>query len=230
MRAYWWDDVPNFGDALCPYLLDYFSDIKASWAPIRSADIVVTGSVLHHIPAAWPGVVLGTGLLHEGLCVKLRDAHVLAVRGPLTAKHVPGQYAIGDPGLLADEIIPYPAKRYDLGVVPHWSDTKLEFNKLFLPYSPLVIDTRQHPLKVIEQIGQCRKIVSSSLHGLILADAFGIPRRFETTPLFDVDTLFKFDDYNKAVGLPLKVGETQKADRNVVETRKHELYDAFRSL
>jgi pyruvyltransferase len=230
VRAYWWNDIPNFGDALTPYLLQYYANTSAEWSPLVSAHLVGTGSILHHIPADWPGTILGSGLLAARFKVKARDARVLALRGPLTAARVPGDYAIGDPGLLADEMIPLPERKFDLGLVPHWSDRQLQFNRTFLPYKPLIIDTRQEPLEVIKQIGSCRKIVSSSLHGLILADAFDIPRRFETTDLFDLDTLFKFEDYNASIGLPLRVGETQKANRNHVETRKHEIYDAFREL
>src|ERR1700685_1338487 len=121
MRAYWWNDVPNMGDALTPYLLAYFSNLDITWSPLPEAEIVVTGSVLHHISADWAGRVLGTGLVSSRFGVRLRDASVLALRGPLTAARVKGEYALGDPGLLADEMVPLEEKRYDLGVVPHWS-------------------------------------------------------------------------------------------------------------
>jgi pyruvyltransferase len=235
VKAYWWkgdpdERVSNFGDMMTPLLLRYFSGVKARWAPLAQADIVVTGSLLHHIPARWQGTVAGVGLLRDDLPVHLRDATVLALRGPLSAAHVPGDYALGDPGLLADEFIPYPEKRYDLGVLPHWTDRQLHLNPIFSRYRPLVLNPGDKPLKVIKQIGQCRKLVTSSLHGMILADAFGIPRRFETTERFTLDTLFKFHDYSASIDLPLEIGVTQQADRNKVETLKHSLWDVFEGL
>jgi hypothetical protein len=72
--------------------------------------------------------------------------------------------------------------------------------------------------------------VTSSLHGLIVADSFGIPRRFETCSLFDLDTLFKFEDYNASVGNPFKVGLTQQVTQGMVDARKHEIFDLFEGL
>ena len=50
MRTYWWKDVPNWGDRLGPLLLEYYCGMQSVWSPVESADIVVTGSVLEHIP------------------------------------------------------------------------------------------------------------------------------------------------------------------------------------
>ncbi len=134
----------------------------------------------------------------------MERAEIMAVRGPLTARSIgrPG-CVIGDPGLLADELVTVRTRDIRLGLVPHWSDASLARRPEFQRYDPIVI----------------------------VADAFGIPRRFELTPQFDREGgLFKFRDYHASIGMPLKIGETQQANWNIVEDRKSELFDVFSDL
>lgn len=227
VRAYYWKAVPNFGDLLTPLLLKRFAKVETEWAAISEADLLCVGSILDTAKPDFNGTILGSGKLYERSSVP-SGATILGLRGPLTAKGIKGDFALGDPGLLADELVEVETKKYHLGVVPHWSDKSLANDPRFSKYNPLVIDPRADPLTVIRQIGECRKIVASSLHGLIIADAFGIPRRFEYTPQFDKEGgTFKIRDHNESIGLPFEVGLTQEADRFQVQDRKHELFDMF---
>lgn len=235
MKAYWWgpsDNIRNFGDGITPLLLKKFSGIDAEWSPLATSEIVVSGSVLHHIPPGWSGIIVGTGLIRADLLPSdLSKASVLAVRGPLTAQAARlGNVTLGDPGLLANELVPHVSKKYDLGIITHWSDNALAYDPRFTQYHPKIINPADPPIKVIREIGECRKIVTSSLHGMIVADAFGVPRRFETVPLFDLDTLFKFNDYSESIGLPLEIGKLQSPVRGKVQARAHEIYDVLQSL
>jgi pyruvyltransferase len=233
--AYFWRDIPNYGDRLVPLLLARFANLDCPWASVDDADIVSVGSVLEHISDGWTGIVAGSGRLREGSNLALGSATVLGVRGPLSAKGVPGNPVIGDPGLLADELVRIETRDIDLGVIPHWSDTRLAHDHRFQgKWTNDVISAWGDPLDVISRIGRCKRIVTSSLHGLILADAFGVPRRFEPCRrmLLDSDegNLFKFHDYAASVNVPFRVGEIQKADRNLIEDRKNELYDLYRHI
>jgi hypothetical protein len=229
--AYWWRGRPNWGDRLTPLLLDHFAGLFPVWAPVAESQVVSLGSVLEHIPPGWEGTVLGSGRLYEGSRLHLQRAKVLAVRGPLSARGILGSYALGDPGLLADEMVTVQTKKYALGLVPHWSDTTLVNNPMFKQFNPVVIDPQDDPLTVVRTIGECKKIVSSSLHGVILADAFGIPRRIEYCSQFDKEGgLFKFQDYSASIRTPLEVGKLTVANRFYVEDRKHELFDLFQGL
>lgn len=230
-RAYYWIKRPNFGDLLTPLILAKFSRIESVWARPADAQIVVTGSIIEHLPPDWGGIVAGAGRLHPEPRA-LPNAQVLAVRGPLSAKGFTGWPAIGDPALLADELVPKTEKRYHLGLVPHWSDTTLEMNPIFARYHPLVIRVGDDPHRVISQIASCRKIVASALHGIILADAFGIPRRVEIAPAMTADPareggLFKWQDYHASLGMDLVIGVTREADRNRVVERQHEIFDVL---
>jgi pyruvyltransferase len=200
---------------------------------VHEASLVCVGSILDVLPPNWPGLVIGSGKLRETSKVDLTKATVLALRGPLTASSVRarGSFALGDPGLLADELVPDVEKAHALGIVPHWSDTNLEHRPEFKRFKPVIIRPSGDPLEVIRQIGQCRKIVASSLHGIIVADAYGIPRRVEMTERFSKEGGdFKFRDYSATVGLEFKVGVTQDAPRSKVQDRQHELYDVFVEL
>jgi pyruvyltransferase len=229
--SYYWRGVPNFGDWLGPLLLKHFSDIDVTWASPVDADIVSVGSVIDVLKPEFAGIIAGSGKLHEKTPVNFPNAKIFGLRGPLTARGVKGDFTLGDPGLLADELVPRPNKTHNLGLVPHWSDDTLIYRKEFLKYEPLIINPRDEPLKVLSQIGSCRKIVASSLHGIIVADAFGIPRRTETTPRFLKEGgAYKFLDHAAAVGLPFELGVTQAAPRHTVTDLQHSLFDMLEDL
>jgi len=240
VKAYWWREVPNFGDALAPLLLERFAGIRAEWSPVSRASVVSIGSVLEHVPPLWDGYILGSGRLMEGSRLHLQQmtsgvtARILALRGPLTARGIPGSFALGDPGILADELVGPQEKVWDLGIVPHFSDKALgpRFTALCpAPYLSTVIDPRGEPLDVLRRIGACRKIVTSSLHGMIVADAFAIPRRVEISPALAKDGGdFKFRDYSASVKMPLVTGKVASPNRFHVEDLKFAIYDAFVAL
>jgi pyruvyltransferase len=152
----------------------------------------------------------------------------------LSARGISGEYALGDPGLLANELVGPQEKQWDLGIVPHWTDTELaeRFQKLMpAKYSTKVIDPKGDPLEVIRQIGASRRIVTSSLHGMIVADAFGLMRRVEICPsLASEGGTFKFRDYSASIQTPFETGKMMAPRRGPVENLQHEIYDAYKAL
>ena len=228
VSAFWWTLVTNWGDRLTPLLLNRFSHVETEWTPVEEAEVVVVGSLLGNlVKPTYTGTILGSGKLHEDGIVP-PNANILALRGPLTAKGVTGSFALGDPGLLADALVGVIEKRYEIGIVLHWSDRTLEFDERFSRYNPLIIRANQDPLEVVAAIGSCRKIVSSSLHGLIVADSFNIPRRFEETGHWGREGgSFKVRDHDAAIGLKFEVGHLQQAVSARVDDRKAALWDAF---
>jgi hypothetical protein len=240
VKAYWWNEIINFGDALAPYLLEHFADIRVEWGTISHSRIASIGSILEHIPPLWDGYILGSGRLIAGSRTNIVQmttgvsAKILALRGPLTAMGIPGNYALGDPGILADELVGMQEKRWDLGIVPHWQDKELvpRFQDLIKPpHTTKAIDPSDDPLEVVRQIGSCRRIVASSLHGMIVADSFGIPRRVEVCKAMERDGgMFKFEDYSASIKTPFETGKMGEPLRVHVEDVKFAVWDAYREL
>lgn len=235
MKIYYWTGKKNFGDLLSSLLIKRFSGLNSEWASPEDSNLVLCGSVLEHFPGYYPGVIAGAGKLHEGTKLSFHYARILALRGPLSAKGLKGDFVLADPGLLADELVKPQNKIYNLGIVPHWTDTVLEYDPRFTKYNPKIIRVTDDPLKVIAEIGQCKKIISSSLHGIILADAFGIPRRIEIAPrmLSHPDQeggLFKWKDYSASLNIKLEIGVTKEIDRNKIIDLQHQLFDVFEEI
>lgn len=232
---YYWEKRANFGDALTSLLLQKFIHLSSEWAPPEDAELVVVGSVLDKLPEDWSGVIAGAGKLHEKTKVAFPNATILALRGPLTAKGVKGDFVLGDPGLLTDELVNLEDKQYNLGIIPHWTDHALANDPRFTKYNPKIIHVNDDPLEVVREIGRCKKIISSSLHGIILADAFAIPRRIEIAPRMLTHAhqeggIFKWLDYSASINMKLEIGITQEADRNVVVEKQYELFDVFEEI
>jgi pyruvyltransferase len=222
--------VTNWGDRLGPLITQRFASIETVPATFELSELVTVGSVLGLMPSNWPGIIAGAGKLRRNSPFRYgRQTQIVSLRGPLTAKGVPGDFGLGDPALLSDELLSeLPLKEHDLGVVVHWSDSLLAARPR--PSSSIVIRANEDPLEVIRKIGSCRKIITSSLHGAIVADAFGVPRQVEEMKLTSIDTAFKWMDYHASVKMRFVPSVMATPKRQHVEDLKQEVWDAFRSL
>jgi pyruvyltransferase len=205
VRAYWWNAVPNAGDLITPALLQYYE-----LTPIHTwkdyAEVLASGSILQNLSDDFSGTVIGSGILNASKPVKVDRATILALRGELTRDHIGAakDTPLGDPGLIADKLLPdRQEKEYIAGIVPHHSHKKSQKIQELAERYPndlLVIDIQQDPTKVLAQIDQCEVILSSALHGLVFADALGIPCTWIVLddPLLP-SLAFKYLDYNSAL-------------------------------
>lgn len=195
VKAYFWRGHRNFGDLLTPLLLKELANIEVEWAAPKEAELIAVGSIATHIPRGWDGIVFGTGKPRQNERIDLSKATVLALRGQLTAAGSgarPG-YILGDPGLLVSMLDGIKvSEEIPVGLVAHWEDRNLGKR-----WKGELIDVEGDPLEVIRQIAACKRVVSSSLHGIIVADAFGKERRWERSARA---TPFKFADYGTVVG------------------------------
>lgn len=185
----WSDGVANFGDELGPHLLGRLGYNVERVERIEDADLVGAGSILESVAAqARPGtIVWGSGLMHD-VPADVSALDVRAVRGRLTASALGLQVPTCDPGSLVPHLYNRPRERYRLGVVRHYVDGRS------YPWADLVIDASEPVDDVIEMIGSCDRIASSSLHGLVVASAWEIPTMRLHHP--DVDSGdFKWSDW-----------------------------------
>lgn len=107
--------------------------------------------------------------------------------------------ALGDPGLLINRFIDYSKieKKYDVGIIPHYTDKGSEFlNNIKLEkYTSQIIDVSGDTIETLYQIAQCRVVLSSAMHGLIVSDSFNIPNQWIELSNNVIGNGYKFRDY-----------------------------------
>lgn len=198
----WWTIAVNFGDLLSPWLIRKMTGHDVVPADGSAPHYVAVGSVISH---AKPNSILwGTGSFGtEGKNHIKPGATYTAVRGPLTRAKVlyhkgecPQVY--GDPALLLPlYYMPKVKITHEYGVIVRWSERK--WAKANVGPGVKIINYGRGDIEgVVDEMLSCRKILSSSLHGLIVADAYGIPNAWiaSGSPLGGE---FKFHDYFASV-------------------------------
>jgi pyruvyltransferase len=193
----------NFGDLLGPIIVARLlarAGLRQRFGRRRQT-LLSVGSVLHF--AHDGDVIWGTGLngkvpaqLHQ-----FSNLDVRAVRGPLTrsfleARGVRCPGVFGDPALLLPELMPdlvkaSKSKRFSLTVVPNLNDIGSWAT------GPDVLDPRTPVLDCLTRIVQSEFVVGSSLHGIVVAEAFGVPARGIASATEDPT---KYEDYFQGTG------------------------------
>lgn len=200
--AYWWVGVPNFGDDLTPWLMPRYGVVPVHRRAVE-ARVAGAGSILEHLPQDFSGAIWGSGLMddHEH---PMPRAKVLAVRGRLTAERIgaPEGTALGDPGLLIGRRVARPRVRWDVGIVPHYTHRSNPMLQALASTDGArvhVVDVRRSAARTVREIGACATVVTTSLHGLITADAFGVPAVWTSVEPELSGGDFKFRDYESVV-------------------------------
>lgn len=209
---YWWKpnqgtihEGTNFGDELSVAIIE-----KITGKPIKRAQhtdrckLMAIGSIIQF--ARNNDVIWGSGMNGKDLNWKSYPFQVLdvrAVRGPLTQQFlmklgINTPSIFGDPALLLPLLFPEfqvsSIPKYKYIVIPHISEMHI------LPKNKNVVLPTAPWRKIIKKILQSEFVISSSLHGIIAAEAFGIPSRFIRLTNNEPD--FKYQDYYLGTGRP----------------------------
>ena len=179
------------------------------YADPRRCDLAAAGSLLARLEKCHPlhrlGFrrqidIWGSGSLRSE--DRLRGVHRLhALRGPLTlarCEHVQTSPCLGDPGLLAELLLDgVPGKRYGIGVIPHLADREHRDVQAFVEETrhARLLDVTSPVADLLAEIARCDAVLSTGLHGLIFADALGVPNRWVTASGALIGGRHKFDDY-----------------------------------
>ena len=110
-----------------------------------------------------------------------------------------------------------------MGIVPHYVDKRHPWLAQYeADPRVLLIDVQSATLPFIDQIKQCHHIVSSSLHGIICADAYGIPATWVEFSDGVIGGGFKFRDYFASIGRtahsPARIGEASRSGHFLMRT------------
>ncbi|MGQ4506446.1 polysaccharide pyruvyl transferase family protein [Dermabacteraceae bacterium P13103] len=202
-RTFWWAGITNFGDLITPFLFRK-AGIAPLWKPAKSADVFGVGSILEIVPEGYAGIIWGSGKMHENEVTQLPNARVLGVRGELTKASLGlgDDVFLGDPGLLMSDYVGKGKRSFDLGVIPHFTHLDSPWVRKLAEDSEFrvrLIDVRNQPLNVTKQIASCEAILTTSLHGLIIADALGVPAVWALPEPVLAGADFKFRDYESVV-------------------------------
>jgi len=212
-KTYWFNKIVNVGDLITPYLLDNLFKVDYEWIDSTSlqAKYLSTGSIIGKADSNT--TVWGSGSIAGNLNLRHKSPTVLAVRGPLTRDlllknkvNCPEVY--GDPGLLLPRVYsPNVEKKYRIGVIPHYVDRDTEFiNYCRHNKSIKLINVQDKNVEnFIDQILECEVIMSSSLHGLVIADAYKIPSVWIELSKNVIGNGFKFRDYYASIDRDIKL-------------------------
>lgn len=208
LKVFWYNGTFNFGDVLNPLLLGGLTQKRIFWVnPVyyKKKNYFAIGSILEQ--SNKHSIIWGSGFISEkSKCIE-KPLEICAVRGPKTRQKLldTGIYCpevYGDPALLLPKIYsPKIEKKYKLGIIPHYVDKEnswligLEDEK-----DIKLLDIQESdPLKFIDDLLSCEKIASSSLHGIIVADAYNIPSIWIKFSDKVIGGKFKFLDYFMSV-------------------------------
>lgn len=200
--------LDNFGDLLGPVIVrrllsrEGLDNCRGPNGTRRR--ILSVGSIMHFARSG--DVVWGTGVNGKHLMLPNRpqDLDVRALRGPKTAVVLRGQGfetpdVHGDPAILMPALMPELAMVKPvsgrIAFVPNFHDLPRWRAAGVQPVSPL-----GSPETVIPQILIAERVITSSLHGLVVADAFGRPA---VLVIPEAEPMFKYEDYRLGIGRPL---------------------------
>lgn len=204
IRLNWWNPISNLGDAISPFIVAHLSGRPVVHTGDRKrGKLVATGSIINR--ARDGDVVWGSGAMDAEMRPRGTRILVTAVRGPRTAARLRGlgvecPEVYGDPGCLLPRLFPRPADarpRFALGVIPHHRDRELV--TLSDP-AVRIIDIMDSPEAFVTALWACERIVSSSLHGIIFAEAYGIPADWLEVSDRVLGGGHKFGDYYEGTG------------------------------
>ncbi len=193
--------VDNFGDRITPFLIDRIAHRIPALSSVDAPHLLGCGSILEG--ANENSIVWGSGFIRkDSRCPKLSEGNVRAVRGTLSLNKLKEHYSwlrdppLGDPGsLLPREYSRRKDPIYPFGVIPHYIDKEHPFLNYCRSQGGLVIDVQRDVTDVLDELFLCERILSSSLHGLIVSDAYGIANRWIKLSEGVVGQGFKFHDY-----------------------------------
>lgn len=194
----------NFGDLIGPLVANTLLKQRGLINSDNNKKRLLTvGSIIHF--AQTDDTIWGSGILGNAKneLYQFTDLDIRAVRGPLTRKFLQENFSIkvpeiyGDPALLIPSLFPeikqkaLHKKKYALTIIPHF----LEYESF--KHLPNTINPQAPLFKILDRIAQSELVVGSSLHAIIIAEAFGVPSQLYQS---HHEHLFKYQDYYEGTG------------------------------
>lgn len=210
----WYNNKTNWGDAINPILIEKLFGKKIvhqnevyniASKPIYS----LVGSIINVFNTNRRVRIWGSGVSNPDKPMSYKPEKVYAVRGPKTHLYlkengIDAPPVYGDPVLLIDRIYQpqHLEKKFKIGIIKHYEDQTPELDE-WVNSNPdvrfiSIIRDMTNPFEIIDEIVSCENIISSSLHGLILADVYKIPNLWVCFEGYEKNT-YKYLDYYESI-------------------------------
>ncbi len=199
----------NFGDVMGAYLFEKIMQSKPIFKTpdnaCKETVLMTIGSILQY--ARTNSIIWGSGIISSReqfpqpyLVCAVRGKHTF-MRFKKLGYKCPEIY--GDPSLLLPRYYsPKVEKKYSLGIIPHYWD----YDEIVYRYKnsdALIINVLEPIETVVSNILSCQKTISSSLHGVIVSHAYGIPSlNVDFSNKLEGDGV-KFMDYYSALDITM---------------------------
>ncbi|EMM5895265.1 polysaccharide pyruvyl transferase family protein [Klebsiella michiganensis] len=241
--VFWWepsDGSHNAGDHLAKIIVKQMltiADKEIFDKKDYRKKLLSIGSVMHF--ANSNDCIWGTGINGKisDSHLKFVDLDVRAVRGPLTQdflkkRNISAPSVFGDPGLLlptffSKDLLLSDVKvsARDFIVIPHMNEDFTIYER----FKNNICSPKQGALSFTKDIVNSKFVVSCSLHGLIIAEAYGIPAIFLENE--SGESRFKYDDYYFGTGRDnYPVANTVEQALDLAPARPIELPSITKSL
>lgn len=238
----------NLGDMLSPVIYKWMLDkasISQDKKTRKTRHLMALGSILGG-NGFFDATVWGSGIKSFDQIAALskrryfQKLDIRCVRGPLTRYALQGcgykcSESYGDPAVLMPLIYnPEIEKTHKIGTIPHFKQT---FDSM--PDVKNINICTDNYKQFIDELLSCEKIVSSSLHGIILAEAYGIPAVFLGAGR-DFE-MFKYLDWYYSTGRkniliastieeaiktePMEIPDVSSMQKNLIETFPYDLWE-----
>lgn len=207
IKAYWWKDQKNFGDILNAYYIEKITGKKPVWVDMRyyrHKHLASIGSIVHMSNKG--SVIMGAGIINLTVprINSIEYRKVCFLRGEMTQKTMNldnENIKLCDPGLFLPLLFnPDVEKETEIGIIPHIWEMDY-FSKIEFDDNIKIISVVDDVESFVKNILSCKYILSASLHGLIVSDAYKIPNHWIIGGKKPEKWQFKFYDYYSSCGL-----------------------------
>tara|TARA_R100000935_G_scaffold34072_2_gene54644 strand:+ start:1127 stop:3007 length:1881 start_codon:yes stop_codon:yes gene_type:complete len=197
--------VKNAGDRLNANIVSAVSKRNTYYVRDKTNPFLLpSGSILGSARKnTW---VWGAGLMHPQIglgAAKPENISLLRGKRSYEALRKSGvqleDIPLGDPLFLAPKLLGVTRSnvvRHRVGIMAHYADRQTNLIQNLLENADVVdLNVHDDPLVLLKQMATCDHVLSSCLHGIILADALNIPSRWiQTDTKFSGDG-FEFSDW-----------------------------------
>lgn len=237
----------NIGDGINPFIFNSickgftFKDISSMPDHHDEPCILGIGSILSWNKGndASNQIICGSGFIHSDK-VPQEPLRIISVRGAMTRNkfrkaNIECPPIYGDLALLIRYAIKAPVckKKYSVGIIPHYVDKDHPFiiqAKSIPNWTIIDINQAYTPSNFVKQIHECDYILSSTLHGIIISDSYGIPAYHIPLSEKVIGGDWKFRDYYSSVKrkyMSIDISELGEIEKQIIPYKVQFDFDGY---